>query len=377
MALQLSAADLARLEAASRVLVSPLASPSVDAWRASVNAAVGTLFRGHKNIFMLPGHGDLCYTSDAHDVVEVMQSYVELSMQGNHVVHDPVVDLWHTLRRQQGVEVISWAINARMIGEYGCEMSASEFTSLTVNERGSRDFLGVYSSIPEGEVLLWILLEHESVHPFGEHAPLLLQALVPSFKAGLDALSRFSAHRATLDAMSEPVIVFGNSGIERYRNTSFVRMLEADPERDRIMLEILRLTAGMQPFGLMSARSRPASPVPEPGRIVRTTTAEYELRGSVIGPSAFDPDSSVLISVTAKAKPRLPSAGALRERFELTAREAEVALLLAEGLSNNEIAERLYLSPHTARRHTANIFDKIGVTTRKALALKFLDGSAS
>ena len=47
-------------------------------------------------------------------------------------------------------------------------------------------------------------------------------------------------------------------------------------------------------------------------------------------------------------------------------REAEVALLLAEGLSNDEIAGRLFLSPHTARRHTANIFEKLGVSSRTA-----------
>jgi ATP/maltotriose-dependent transcriptional regulator MalT len=50
----------------------------------------------------------------------------------------------------------------------------------------------------------------------------------------------------------------------------------------------------------------------------------------------------------------------------LTAREAEVLRLLATGLTNNEIASRLYLSAKTVSRHLSNIFTKIGVTTRAA-----------
>ncbi len=43
----------------------------------------------------------------------------------------------------------------------------------------------------------------------------------------------------------------------------------------------------------------------------------------------------------------------------LSERELEVLRLLAEGLSNREIAERLYLSPNTLKAHTANIYSKL------------------
>src|SRR5690606_17576617 len=127
----------------------------------------------------------------APDVVARMREHVALAATGDHVVSDPVVDLWHRLRRQQGVEVFSWNINAGMIGQFGYPMQASEFTNYTVIDTGSTDFLGAYSAIPEGEVLLWILLERPDVHPFGEHAAMLMRALLPSFKAGLDAISRY------------------------------------------------------------------------------------------------------------------------------------------------------------------------------------------
>jgi non-specific serine/threonine protein kinase len=52
----------------------------------------------------------------------------------------------------------------------------------------------------------------------------------------------------------------------------------------------------------------------------------------------------------------------------LTPRELDVLRLLAEGLSNREIGEALFISPETARRHATSIYAKLGVTTRTAAA---------
>ncbi|RLK62349.1 AAA family ATPase [Actinokineospora cianjurensis] len=51
----------------------------------------------------------------------------------------------------------------------------------------------------------------------------------------------------------------------------------------------------------------------------------------------------------------------------LTAQQLEVANLAATGLTNKEIAERLYLSPRTVSAHLYRIFPKLGITTRSAL----------
>lgn len=51
----------------------------------------------------------------------------------------------------------------------------------------------------------------------------------------------------------------------------------------------------------------------------------------------------------------------------VTARELEVLVLLADGLSNKQIAERLYLSPRTVERHIANVNAKAGLRTRSEL----------
>jgi ATP/maltotriose-dependent transcriptional regulator MalT len=52
----------------------------------------------------------------------------------------------------------------------------------------------------------------------------------------------------------------------------------------------------------------------------------------------------------------------------LSRRETEVLRLLAEGLSNREIAERLFISPKTAEHHVSRIYAKLGVRTRAQAA---------
>jgi RNA polymerase sigma factor (sigma-70 family) len=53
---------------------------------------------------------------------------------------------------------------------------------------------------------------------------------------------------------------------------------------------------------------------------------------------------------------------------ELTPREGEVLRLLADGLTNRQIAERLVLSEHTVHRHVTNILRKLGLPSRTAAA---------
>ncbi len=54
---------------------------------------------------------------------------------------------------------------------------------------------------------------------------------------------------------------------------------------------------------------------------------------------------------------------------KLTRREMDVLRLLAGGLSNSDIADRLYLSEGTVRNHVSAIFTKLNVTDRTQAAI--------
>lgn len=57
----------------------------------------------------------------------------------------------------------------------------------------------------------------------------------------------------------------------------------------------------------------------------------------------------------------------LRDRYELSEREVEVTELLAKGLANQTIGERLHISVNTVKSHTKKIYDKLGVSNRLQL----------
>ncbi|MGD0605271.1 MAG: tetratricopeptide repeat protein [Streptosporangiaceae bacterium] len=97
--------------------------------------------------------------------------------------------------------------------------------------------------------------------------------------------------------------------------------------------------------------SRPQAPVPAAG--------EPEPPGQVGRPGQARPG--------AVSGPRRDSV-THRSASPLTPREHEIVLLIAQGLSNKEIADELVISPATAARHVANILAKLGFTSRTQVA---------
>ena len=74
--------------------------------------------------------------------------------------------------------------------------------------------------------------------------------------------------------------------------------------------------------------------------------------------------------VTAPQPAVSPGADGLVDLPELSAREREVLELLAEGLTNNEIGARLFISPITVRNHVSRILTKLQVRDRREAMLR-------
>lgn len=62
------------------------------------------------------------------------------------------------------------------------------------------------------------------------------------------------------------------------------------------------------------------------------------------------------------------------KEYGISERELEVIRLTAEGLSNKEIAARLYLSEGTVRNYLTTILDKLNLRDRTQLAVFYLSG---
>ncbi len=72
---------------------------------------------------------------------------------------------------------------------------------------------------------------------------------------------------------------------------------------------------------------------------------------------------------------KISADGGYREIFGLLSqRETEVVRLIAEGLSNQEIADKLYISNGTVRNHISTILEKTGLEHRTQIAVKWLTG---
>jgi DNA-binding CsgD family transcriptional regulator len=61
-----------------------------------------------------------------------------------------------------------------------------------------------------------------------------------------------------------------------------------------------------------------------------------------------------------------------RDELGLTARESQVLSWVARGKTNSEVAEILWVSPTTVRKHLENVYAKLGVHTRTAAVARFL-----
>jgi DNA-binding CsgD family transcriptional regulator len=179
-----------------------------------------------------------------------------------------------------------------------------------------------------------------------------------------------AAQRYLLEALGHPLLLGQIDGTEVHRTSALVRCLHPRSAAARARLEgaLRALHCELARLGLegwsTSTDHRPAVR----RRHVEADRCRFRLRGVHLeGARLGWAVDGILIELELLGR-RLPPPEALRARFRLSAREAEVAHLLASGLKDGDIAARLGISRRTAEHHTTHLLRKLGLSSRTAVA---------
>src|SRR5206468_1019062 len=135
--------------------------------------------------------------------------------------------------------------------------------------------------------------------------------------------------------------------------------VERSSDRARPLAERATALAGVASTG--SARAWLAS--------ARADSARIEGRADVAAAREAVDAWEAIGDAYALAVARFRAAEAGARRLGLSTREIEVLALVAGGLSNGEIAERLFITRKTAAVHVTHILDKLGVSNRVEAAM--------
>lgn len=233
------------------------------------------------------------------------------------------------------------------------------------------DTLGMAVDVSDGPIPAGINVYHDRLSSrFGDRGRVLMELLAPAFKASVRSYSLLvqlsrSVHEL-IDVIPTGVCVFDAVGGLLHENKAMDSLYHAEPERDRLRSTVMRV--GRRVVGTNRDVDSPSS------EIVETRTNRYDVRLSHCSafPSLAEAAAMVIVesSYSDEMKRRHASL-ALRQRYQLTKRETEVALLLARRLATSEIARALGVSAHTVRHHIESIFSKTGVTRRANVAKLF------
>jgi LuxR family maltose regulon positive regulatory protein len=182
------------------------------------------------------------------------------------------------------------------------------------------------------------------------------------------ALGELDEARVALDALRELEQLVGTDALRASAELAEGRVAAAAGEhgRARTLLEdaVDRFERGGAPFEAAEARVELATTLLALGR---TPVAEREAE------AALETLLELGAETVAEAARRLlegsiRSADAAAPLPHLTPREREVLRLVADGLTNRQIAERLVVSEHTVHRHVTNILRKLRLPSRTAAA---------
>lgn len=345
------ARHLEALERAISVALAPLEFPNVIQWGDALTAALCALANASAGAILLP---------------EATPRWRAVSRIANSVGHEAEWGLHEeaTERLQEpgAEELVLWVRD---------DLASEPAPSGNPSATGT---VGLRVRIPSGAVAAVCVHRCLDLGPVPYHLMAALRAIAPAFRAGVAAWIGSIASRNNiarmLDSLADPAILFDVAGEQIHANPS-VERLAVSVDTSRLRSEAQRLawslgaTARRRTHGRAAASCAPADATTDTQtvRSVRIGATIYRLRGSIVGEQLLGAEPAVLVTVSASAMEPL-SDGTLHAEYGLTAREIQVARLIAEGLSNNEIADRLGVRFFTARNHVERTLAKLRVTSR-------------
>ncbi len=376
MGLALTAVELTRVEALQRALLAPLDFDDVDDWRRNALAHACTL---------LDGEGTAWLNLDAPGAVPFYAEGVSDRAVADYAAHYAHVD-----RAPEGLAAgtRSVVVQAELFAhpDAGAYFAGEAWNDFYVPNGISNAAAAHTLAEPEGTVPFTGLYPGTAIvgvfgvfrtpgQPlFAEHEAMLMALVQPAFAAGVRTYRRLSSIRAalfaTLDAAGQPTLAVDAGGAVLHPSAALGLLLAGDSERTRVVEAMRHLGAELARAATPGRRadkahSRPLVEV-HPERRVTTATAPYRLTATLLPPGVLG--HPLALVTAARITPAPPSMGALMARFALSPQEARVALLLAERRVNAEVADALRISPHTARRYTERVLEKLEVHRRRDVA---------
>jgi DNA-binding NarL/FixJ family response regulator len=171
-----------------------------------------------------------------------------------------------------------------------------------------------------------------------------------SLRPDLATVSRAEASLEVAARVARPDVIVVDAGVSPAFAYEAIRTLTVETP-------VLALTATDDVLPAIAAGASGALQRDSPGDLVLAAAGALHS-----GLAVFDRS---FVSRLVPTAPATAAATAIEgEKEELTPREQEVLALLAEGLSNKEIASRLDISDHTAKFHVNSILQKMGAQKR-------------
>jgi DNA-binding CsgD family transcriptional regulator len=168
-----------------------------------------------------------------------------------------------------------------------------------------------------------------------------------------------------LDALARPLLIAQLNGRILHQSPALRRWLSCGPAdvRRRVWHELEGVLAQLTGLWRSSADCECSIVV---RREIRARRGSYSLRGVIVGQGAPQRGRPLILVELDRIRPRRLRLNELQSCFGFTLRQAQVAGLVAQGLSDREIADRLGIGLRTAEHHTAQVLRKLGVNSRSA-----------